>query len=56
MSLMFVGIISGIGDIFEVGGKVVELLGKTGTMLAGVGTHAIMQGALWYWLKKDGVF
>lgn len=48
MSLMSAGISNGIGDVFRVGGKIAESLGKTGTIIARAGAHAITQGALSY--------
>jgi hypothetical protein len=48
MSLASAGIANGIGDVFRVGGKVAEALGKTGTIIARAGAHAITQGALSY--------
>lgn len=44
MSVMSAGIANGIGDVFRVGGKIAEALGKTGTIIARAGAHAITQG------------
>lgn len=46
MSLMSAGVSNGIGDVFRVGGKIAESLGKTGTIIARAGAHAIAQGTL----------
>lgn len=48
MSLASAGIANGIGDIFKVGGEIAKTLGKTGTIIARAGAHAITQGALSY--------
>ena len=44
MSIMSAGVANGIGDVFSVGGKVAQALGKTGTIIARAGAHAITQG------------
>ena len=48
MSLVSAGVSNGIGDIFKAGGKIAEALGKTGTIIARAGAHAVTQGALSY--------
>ncbi|MBV8325494.1 RHS repeat-associated core domain-containing protein, partial [Chryseobacterium sp.] len=48
MSLASAGISSAIGDVFLAGTKVAESLGKTGTIIAKAGAHAIAQGTLSY--------
>ena len=47
MSLMSAGIADGIGTIFKMQ-SVVDVLGKTGTIIARAGAHAITQGTLSY--------
>lgn len=48
MTLMSMGVTSGIGDAFRVGGEVVKALGKTGSIIARAGAHALAQGTLSY--------
>jgi len=48
MSLISMGVSTGIGDIFKAGGQIANALGKTGAIIAKAGAHAIAQGALSY--------
>ena len=44
MSIASAGVANGIGDVFKVGGEIAKALGKTGTIIARAGAHAITQG------------
>ncbi|AZB18817.1 type IV secretion protein Rhs [Chryseobacterium indologenes] len=48
MSLISMGVSTGIGDIFKAGGQIANALDTTGTIIAKAGAHAIAQGALSY--------
>ena len=48
MAAISAGVSNGIGDIFKAGSEVAKALGKTGTIIARAGAHALSQGALSY--------